>query len=211
MTSTGTGWPWSSRRSQDCEEDAEKKFHRVSHRSRLEGAIRDNELTADALAADGAIRESSTARLQDECSYVMNDRVVRVNERILEECENAKQVAAAAIAATSSPTTVSSDSYVLPEAGSELRISNPLVEDKAWFVPITTVDNPVYIGECAGSSLATGIRRALDSSCSRSAHPPRHHYVSDGSLVLYSTDSMPRPNKAKASLLVKVALTYVSR
>lgn len=57
MTSTGTGWPWSSRRSQDCEEDAEKKFHRVSHRSRLEGAIRDNELTADALAADGAIRE----------------------------------------------------------------------------------------------------------------------------------------------------------
>ncbi|KAG4435730.1 hypothetical protein IFR05_008780 [Cadophora sp. M221] len=158
---------------------------------------------------------ASTAGLQDECSYITKDRIVRVNEsylqRILEECENAKQAFAAAIAATNSQSTVPCDSHVLPETDSEIHISNPLVEDKAWFVPISTVDNPVYIGDSACSSFATGIRRALDTSCSRAAHPPRHHYLSDGSLVLCSTDSLPWPTKVKASLLVRVALTYVGR
>lgn len=131
--------------------------------------------------------------------------------RLLAECEIAKQVAAAAVAATSSSSTIPSDSHVLAVLNSELRISNPLVEDKAWFVPITAIDNPVYIGESACSSFATGIRRALDKSCSRAAHPPRHHYVSDGHLIPGSSDAMLWPTKAKTTLLVKVTITYVNR
>lgn len=79
----------------------------------------------------------------------------------------------------------------------ELRVPNPLVEDKAWFVPITAVDNPVYIGESACSSFATGIRRVLDKDCTRAAHPPRYHYVSKRGIPFFRfSKEISIPNRA---------------
>ncbi|PVH68285.1 hypothetical protein DL98DRAFT_599667 [Cadophora sp. DSE1049] len=179
------------------------------------GSVRQSLKLGELLRVIVLNRIATTAGLGDECTYVTKDRIVRVNEsylqRILAECENAKQVAATAIVATSSHAILPSDSHVLGEIDSELRVSNPLVEDKAWFVPITPIDNPVYIGESACSSFATGIRRVLDKSCTRAAHLPRHHYVNDTRVVPESTNPVSWPAKVKATLLVKVALTYVNR
>ncbi|KIW50250.1 hypothetical protein PV05_11857 [Exophiala xenobiotica] len=127
-------------------------------------------------------------------------------QRILAECESAKQNAASA--STSLRPQISSR---LSDAPVETNVSNPLIEDQAWFVPHTTPDVPVYIGESSSTAFATSLRQVLDHSCTRGVHVPRTHYVPDTSLVLRPMSSTSWPSEARARLLVKVALAYVGR
>ncbi|KAH8590617.1 fungal-specific transcription factor domain-containing protein [Bisporella sp. PMI_857] len=151
-----------------------------------------------------------TAAVADSCSYFIKDRTVKVSEsylrRLLADCENAKQNAAQ----ISSPT-IQSVSEDIQESPTETSVINPLIENRAWFVPYSAADIPIYIGEAACTAFATRFRQALDTSCSRSVHVPRTHYVPDTHLAADSVNPTPWPNEVKARLLVKVALSYVGR
>jgi hypothetical protein len=84
-----------------------------------------------------------------------------------------------------------------------------LLEDRAWFVPYTDSDIPIYIGESASTAFASSVCQVLDKSFSRRSHVPRQHYVSDSQLIPGTNDFTPWPSLAKARLLVKVAIAHI--
>ena len=85
----------------------------------------------------------------------------------------------------------------------------PLLEDRPWFHPISSLDMPIHISEAADASFATRFRQTLGNICA--SHIPRMSYVTDERLMLLADRECPWPTPARARFLIKVALNTICR
>ncbi|KAF2189095.1 hypothetical protein K469DRAFT_737342 [Zopfia rhizophila CBS 207.26] len=86
---------------------------------------------------------------------------------------------------------------------------NPLLDERPWFFPMSSLGTPIYIGEAADAAFATRFRQALSGASHK--HIPRTQFVSDERLMLLSNSSFPWLSPTRARFLVKVALQTVCR
>jgi len=93
----------------------------------------------------------------------------------------------------------------------EETVVNPLMHERAWFVPHNVINPPLYICEAACTAFATRFRQSLNISQGSVPHFPRVHYVQDEELLAVSESQVLWPTKTQAQLLLKVALALVNR
>lgn len=96
-------------------------------------------------------------------------------------------------------------------SNAEENLSNPLIQDRAWFVPYDVANPPVYIGEAACTAFATRFRQALAEFQGSAPHIPRIHYTQDENLYTALHSPVSWPSKTQAQLLLKVALININR
>lgn len=84
---------------------------------------------------------------------------------------------------------------------------NPLLEDRAWFVPNNVSDMPFLIGEAADTAFSTRVQQALSNQAHN--HIPRTQFASDGSLHYFYGAECDWPGPIRARFLLNVALGTV--
>ncbi|KFY20444.1 hypothetical protein V491_03713 [Pseudogymnoascus sp. VKM F-3775] len=150
----------------------------------------------------------------ENCTYVLRNRKVKVGERYLQQvlAENARLKRSAGVT-PAAPLTEATDIPHFREESSnpEENLSNPLIQDRAWFVPYDVTNPPVYIGEAACTAFATRFRQALAEFQGSAPHIPRIHYTQDENLYTALHSPVSWPSKAQAQLLLKVALININR
>lgn len=90
----------------------------------------------------------------------------------------------------------------------DVDLRNPLIEDKAWFVPDNASRQPIYIGEAACTAFGTRLRQFLHGN-EPVAPLSRSSYSKDKSFLRMSDPVFQLPNRAYAHLLLKVALRFL--
>ncbi|RDW58361.1 hypothetical protein BP5796_12291 [Coleophoma crateriformis] len=154
----------------------------------------------------------------DQCIYQTRNRQVKVAESFLKGvlAENEQLRRGTAVAAHSSSRAsfaIDSSSTWEPslDAEPEEAVSNPLIHERAWFVPYDVTTPPIYIGEAACTAFATRFRQSLSPGNQNVPHVPRTHYVHDEKLSSPAAGQMVWPSRTQAELLLKVALANVNR
>ncbi|KAL3417413.1 fungal specific transcription factor domain-containing protein [Phlyctema vagabunda] len=148
----------------------------------------------------------------ETCIYAPRDRKVTVSENYLQQvlAENEQLKQSTTSTGRSSPVNGNpSPSQAEQSSDPDADVRNPLIEDRAWFVPCTSSSPPVYIGEAACTAFATRLRQSLDQSAT--THRPRTSYVKDDEIILASKRDVSWPTRMQAQLLVKIALAHVGR
>jgi proline utilization trans-activator len=93
-------------------------------------------------------------------------------------------------------------------ANPDVDLRNPLIEDRAWFVPDNASTQPVYIGEAACTAFGTRLRQFLSGN-EPVAPLSRSNYSKDKAFLRMSDPSFQLPNRAYAHLMIKVALRFL--
>lgn len=126
------------------------------------------------------------------------------NERLRESSRNSSS----ATALPTPNTATVNDAEPSGEASeNDEAVRNPLLEDRAWFLPINTSEMPIHIGEAADAAFATRFRQALSDT--QHGHIPRTHYVTDEELMALSDIDCQWPTGPRARFLVKVSLNTI--
>lgn len=86
---------------------------------------------------------------------------------------------------------------------------NPLIEERAWFHPMSSVESPIHVGEASDCAYCTRFRQTVATVCTN--HLPRVSFIQDESLLLLSETKCPWPTPARARFLVKVVLNTIGR
>ncbi|KFZ16540.1 hypothetical protein V502_05055 [Pseudogymnoascus sp. VKM F-4520 (FW-2644)] len=150
----------------------------------------------------------------EHCTYVSRNRKVKVAERYLQQvlAENERLKRSTGVGSTSPTTGVTDVPHPREESSNpEENLSNPLVQDRAWFVPYDVANPPVYIGEAACTAFATRFRQALAEFQGSAPHIPRIHYTQDENLFSALHSPVSWPGRTQAQLLLKVALININR
>lgn len=87
--------------------------------------------------------------------------------------------------------------------GNEEGSRNPLLEERPWFYPVTTLDMPIYIGEAADAAFTTRFRQALSET--KVEHIPRTGYATDHDLLSLSEVDCMWPSPARSRILLQTA------
>ncbi|KAH8800284.1 putative C6 transcription factor [Xylogone sp. PMI_703] len=90
----------------------------------------------------------------------------------------------------------------------DVDLRNPLIEDKAWFVPDNASRQPIYIGEAACTAFGTRLRQFLNRN-EPVAPLSRTKYSKDKSFLRMPNPAFQLPNRTYAHLLLKVALRFL--
>lgn len=93
-------------------------------------------------------------------------------------------------------------------ANADVNLKNPLMEDKAWFVPDNASWQPIYIGEAACTAFGTRLRQFLSGN-EPVAPLSRSKYSKHKAFLRMSAPRVQLPNRAYAHLLIKVALRFL--
>lgn len=131
------------------------------------------------------------------------DNVLAENEKLKETTTSnmvARQVE------NEDPSEVAADLISVDEA-----VSNPVMNERAWFVVSDSSRLPIYIAEAACPAFATRFRQSLSPTGTLIAHFPRVHYVGDEYLSPLPDSQISWPSKVDAQLFVKVAIARVNR
>lgn len=86
---------------------------------------------------------------------------------------------------------------------------NPLIEDRAWFHPVSSLESPIHVGEASDSAYCTRFRQTVGTVCTN--HLPRISFIKDEFLTALPETEYPWPTPARARFLVKVALNTICR
>ncbi|KAH6703133.1 fungal-specific transcription factor [Leptodontidium sp. MPI-SDFR-AT-0119] len=158
---------------------------------------------------DGCI----TALCENDCVYLMRDRRVKVAESYLQQVLAENEQLKRRLAMTSNPSTQETSSVVQAQqepSASEDNLSNPLMQERAWFVVSDAETPPIYIGEVACTAFATRFRQSLALYPGSTHHIPRIHYVQDEDLLSVPNEAT-WPTRSHARLLLRVALANINR
>lgn len=135
----------------------------------------------------------------------------RYVEELLKENERLRERVGRVADATAAPEaseTVGVPGPSVDSVGVQENVQNPLIEERAWFFPMASLDMPIHISEAADAAFATRFRETLGTGFS--AHIPRTSYIPDEPILLLSDFSGCHwPTPARARFLVQVALDTV--
>ncbi|KAF2129404.1 hypothetical protein P153DRAFT_316318 [Dothidotthia symphoricarpi CBS 119687] len=144
-----------------------------------------------------------------ECEYPSRDRNIKLSQQyvedLLKENERLRNNNANVTSASDAPRLGSSHS----NAENQDAVQNPLLEDRPWFLPMSSSDMPIRIDEAADAAFATRFRQTLITESI--SHLPRMSYVGDESLLRLAEPHYSFPTPARARFLVKAALNTVCR
>lgn len=90
----------------------------------------------------------------------------------------------------------------------DVEISNPLIEDRTYFVRDYASSQVAYIGEASCTSFGSRLYQYLDQGTSL-APIPRARLVSDKTLFQHIFTEYELPERARAHLLIRVAIRLV--
>ncbi|PVH70848.1 fungal-specific transcription factor [Cadophora sp. DSE1049] len=161
------------------------------------------------IPCDGCV----SALCENDCVYLIRDRRVKVTERYLQQVLAENEELKRRLAISSTPSTQDTPSVEQSQQQpleSEANLSNPLMQERAWFVVCDVQTPPTYIGEVACTAFATRFRQSLALYSGSTHHIPRIHYVQDEDLLSIPNEAT-WPSKSQAQLLLKVALVNINR
>ncbi|KAL3442801.1 fungal-specific transcription factor domain-containing protein [Aspergillus insuetus] len=154
------------------------------------------------------------AGCESECSYVVRDRKVRVDESYLEQLiRDSEELHQSKL---NSPTTVSlagggtSVSASHTPILSEPETRNPIMHDRAWFESHHEWSLPIFVSEVSCTAFATRLCQYLTADNSVISHMPRMKYTNQGTLNAISQAGTPWPSLARARLLVNTAIGHAN-
>lgn len=90
-------------------------------------------------------------------------------------------------------------------------LSNPLIQERAWFMPPNNTNAPIYIAEAACTAFATRFRQSLAVRQGLVGHVARTDFIQDENLLSVPQSQISWPSKTRAQLLLKVALANINR
>ncbi|RAK81345.1 Zn(II)2Cys6 transcription factor [Aspergillus fijiensis CBS 313.89] len=151
------------------------------------------------------------AGCEHECSYVVRDRKVRIDESYLEQLiRDSEELRKHRLR---------SQSHVLPTIEqhpfsaterSDTRTRNPLLEDRPWFQTHEGLALPVYVSEAACTGFATRLCQCLDGNKSATPHILRTRLIPESTLNQVAHSGIQWPSLARARLLVNTALGHAN-
>lgn len=136
--------------------------------------------------------------------------MLKENERLKRASTSGSRSPLAAIPVAQ---TVEDEAAEIEASDIDAAVANPLMKERAWFVPYDANNHPAYIGEAACMAFATRFRQAIDVSrgLAPAVHVLRANYMNDQELLAASGTTPMWPSKTRAQLLVKIALSHVGR
>ncbi|KAI0899103.1 fungal-specific transcription factor domain-containing protein [Annulohypoxylon nitens] len=149
-------------------------------------------------------------KCESECVYPRRDRQIKISqsyiERILKENQSLK---ARLEQAGQSRTTFESDHQRSTEHGSsaEEPSKNPLLDERPWFLPITSSKIPIFIGELADPAFATRFRQIISKDPLN--HIPRTNYPNSDQIMVLMDSGLPKLSHTHARFLLRTALSYL--
>lgn len=93
-------------------------------------------------------------------------------------------------------------------SNADFDLRNPLIEDRAWFVTDNASRQPIYMGEAACTAFGTRLRQFLKGN-EPVAALSRSKYTIDKAFLRMADPIFQLPNRAYATLLLKVALRFL--
>ncbi|KAF1969322.1 hypothetical protein BU23DRAFT_539856 [Bimuria novae-zelandiae CBS 107.79] len=148
-----------------------------------------------------------------DCVYPPRDRKVKLSQQyvedLLKENERLRSSARGSAASTPEPRHPTSPTNAVESTANQETTQNPLIEERAWFHPVPSLESPIHVGEASDSAYCTRFRQTVATVCTN--HFPRTSFIKDEPLLLLSEIERPWPTPARARFLVKVALDTICR
>ena len=152
------------------------------------------------LAAYDTFRQTAGRSHAHTCRYL--DYLLKENERLRSSVRESTASTDPQPASPANPT-------VIENAANQETTQNPLIEERAWFHPLPSLESPIFVGEASDSAYCTRFRQTVGTVCTN--HLPRISFIQDEPLMLLSETERPWPTPARARFLVKVALNTICR
>ncbi|PYI33575.1 hypothetical protein BP00DRAFT_423991 [Aspergillus indologenus CBS 114.80] len=146
----------------------------------------------------------------NECSYVVRDRKVRIDESYLEQLIRDSEELRQYQLRCKSHVLPTIDQQTSPTEGSDTKTRNALLEDRPWFHAHDGLALPIYVSEAACTGFATRLCQCLDGDKSAVPHIPRTRYVEESALAQMAHSGIQWPSLACARLLVNTALGHAN-
>ena len=138
---------------------------------------------------------------------VNHTHLCRYLEDLLKENEQLRSSARASTASTEPQPT--SPTNVTENVPNQEATQNPLIEERAWFHPVSSLESPILVGEASDSAFCTRFRQTVGTTCTN--HLPRVSFMKDEYLIHTPDSERSWPTPARARFLVKVALNTICR
>ncbi|OQE27041.1 hypothetical protein PENFLA_c006G08354 [Penicillium flavigenum] len=148
-----------------------------------------------------------------ECHYVNRDRQIKVHESYLEELAAENQRLRGQL--SQSPSFLTPKEYQVhdedvPEPDADTHVRNPMLGERAWFLPYDPSLPPIHVCEAACTAFATRLRKVLTKS-ETTSHMPRTQYTPEATLMKIRNPAMQWPSLAQARLLIQIVFNQVTR
>jgi hypothetical protein len=98
----------------------------------------------------------------------------------------------------------------VPEPDADTHVRNPMLGERAWFLPYDPSLPPIHVCEAACTAFATRLRKVLTKS-ETTSHMPRTQYTPEATLMKIRNPAMQWPSLAQARLLVQIVFNQVTR
>ncbi|KAF4765757.1 hypothetical protein HAV15_003429 [Penicillium sp. str.  len=159
-----------------------------------------------------------------ECHYVNRDRQVKVHESVrprktkystsyLEELAAENQRLRSQLSQSPgllTPTEHRGHDEDLPEPDADTHVRNPMLGERAWFLPYDPSLPPIHVCEAACTAFATRLRKVLTKS-EITSHMPRTQYTPETALMKICNPAMKWPSLPRARLLLQIVFSQVTR
>ncbi|KAJ5606783.1 hypothetical protein N7537_003402 [Penicillium hordei] len=148
-----------------------------------------------------------------ECHYINRDRQVKVHESYLEELAAENQRLRSQLSQSPgllTPREHQGHDEDLPEPDAATHVRNPMLGERAWFLPYDPSLPPIHVCEAACTAFSTRLRKVLTKS-ETTSHMPRTQYTPESALMKICNPAMKWPSLPKARLLLQIVFSQVTR
>ncbi|KAJ5807635.1 hypothetical protein N7447_011091 [Penicillium robsamsonii] len=97
-----------------------------------------------------------------------------------------------------------------PEPDADTHVRNPMLGERAWFLPYDPSLPPIHVCEAACTAFATRLRKILTKS-ETTSHMPRTQYTTEATLMKIRNPAIEWPSLPKARLLLQIVFSQVTR
>lgn len=98
----------------------------------------------------------------------------------------------------------------MPDTDADTHVQNPMLSERAWFLPYDSSLPPIHVCEAACAAFATRLRKVLTKSESIS-HIPRTQYTPEAILMRICNRAVNWPSLPQARLLIQIVFSQVTR
>ncbi|KAJ5951671.1 uncharacterized protein N7479_010084 [Penicillium vulpinum] len=148
-----------------------------------------------------------------ECNYVNRDRQIKVHESYLEDLAAENQRLRDQLSQSPrflTPRERQPQDEDVPEPDTDTHVRNPMLGERAWFLPHDPSLPPIHVCEAACTAFATRIRKVLTKS-ETTSHMPRTQYTPEDTLMKIRNPAMQWPSLPQARLLLQIVFAQVTR
>ncbi|KAJ5782065.1 hypothetical protein N7457_003839 [Penicillium paradoxum] len=142
-----------------------------------------------------------------ECHYVNRDRQVKLaaeNQRLRDQLSQSQSPGFL------TPREHQPLDQDVPEVDADTHVQNPMLGERAWFLPYDPSLPPIHVCEAACPAFATRLRKVLTKS-EATSHMPRTQYTPEATLMKMRNPTVEWPSLPRARLLLQIVFSQVTR